>query len=77
MQRTVSRSGELARAMGHDYLGTEHVILALIEDSDGIAGVVLHRLNCATAVRNEVLRIIESDSYSRRSPDPTDSAPGG
>lgn len=32
MKRTMWRAGELARARGHEYLGTEHLILALIED---------------------------------------------
>jgi ATP-dependent Clp protease ATP-binding subunit ClpC len=73
MKRTMRRAGELARARGHDYLGTEHLILALIDDPDGIAGGVMHRLECAAAVRAEVLRIIESDGYSGRSPNASDS----
>jgi ATP-dependent Clp protease ATP-binding subunit ClpC len=72
MKHTMSHAGELARARGHDYLGTEHLILALIEDSDGIAGLVMKRLGCAAAVRDEVIRIIESDSYSRPLSRPTD-----
>lgn len=75
MKRTIRRAGELARTRGHDYLGTEHLILALIEDSNGIAGGVMLRLDCAAAVRDEVIRIIESDGYSRRSPGPTDAGP--
>lgn len=75
MKRTLQRSGELARARGHDYLGTEHLILALIDDPDGIAGGVMQRLGVADAVRAEVTRIIESDGYAGRSPSPTDSAP--
>jgi ATP-dependent Clp protease ATP-binding subunit ClpC len=76
MQRTMWRAGELARARGHDYVGTEHLILALIEDPDGIAGLVLRRLDCAAAVRNEVIRIIESEGYSRPSSGPP-SVPSG
>jgi ATP-dependent Clp protease ATP-binding subunit ClpC len=68
MKRTMRRAGELAKARGHAYLGTEHLILALIEDPNGIAGGVMHRLDCAAAIRDEVIRIIESDGYSRRSP---------
>ena len=74
MKHTMRRAGELARARGHDYVGTEHVILALIEDPNGIAGGVMHRLACAATVRDEVIRIIESDGYSRRSPSPSDAA---
>lgn len=63
LQHTLARAAELARARGHEYLGTEHVILALIDDPNGIAGGVLHRLEYADAVRAEVTRIIESDGY--------------
>jgi ATP-dependent Clp protease ATP-binding subunit ClpC len=64
MQRTMTRAVELARARGHEYLGTEHVLLALIDDPNGIAGGVLQRLECADAVRAEITRIIESDGYN-------------
>lgn len=55
MKHTMWRAAELARARGHDYLGTEHLILALIEDPHGIAGRAMERLGCANAVRDEVI----------------------
>lgn len=55
MQRTLMRAAGLARARGHGYLGNEHVILALVDDPNGIAGGVLQRLDCADAVRAESL----------------------
>lgn len=67
MKHTMSRAVDLARARGHDYLGTEHLLLALIEDPDGIAGGVMHRLGCADSIRDEVIRIIASDGYSHPS----------
>ena len=76
MKRTMLRAGELARARGHDYLGTEHVILALIEDTRGIAGGVMNRLDCAGAIRDEVTRIMASDGYSSP-PGPADTAGAG
>ena len=72
MKRTIWRAEQLARARGHSHLGTEHLILALIEDPDGIAGGVMQRVGCAAAIRDEVIRIIESDGYSRGSPTATD-----
>ena len=54
----------MARDRGHDYLGTEHILFALLDDPYGIAGGVLHRLGCAYAVRDEIPRIIESDGYA-------------
>jgi ATP-dependent Clp protease ATP-binding subunit ClpA len=76
MKHTLQRAAELAQARGHDYLGTEHMILALIDDPHGIAGGAMARVGCADAIRAEVTRIIESDGYSGQSPSPTDSAPG-
>ena len=76
MKRTLRRAAELARARGHGYLGTEHLILALLDDPHGIAGAVMERLGYADAVRAEVTRIVESDGYSGRWPSPTDSGPG-
>jgi ATP-dependent Clp protease ATP-binding subunit ClpC len=67
MKRTMTRAAELARARGHDYLGTEHMILALIEDADGIAGLVMNELGYAAAIRAGVTRIMESVGYSSRS----------
>lgn len=67
MKHTLKRAGQLARARGHGYLGTEHVILALLDDPAGIAGGVVHRLGYAAAIRDEVIRIIESDGYASSS----------
>lgn len=64
MKHTLARASELARARGHGYLGTEHVLLALLDDPAGIAGGVIHRLGYAAAIRDEVIRIIESDGYA-------------
>ena len=63
MQETLRRAREIATANGQEVVGTEHVILALVEDSDGIAGMVLRSVGAADPVRNEVLRIIGSDGY--------------
>jgi ATP-dependent Clp protease ATP-binding subunit ClpC len=71
MKHTLMHAGELARARGHDYLGTEHVILALLDDPRGIAGGVIHRFGYADAIRDEVIRIIESDGYASSATPPS------
>lgn len=63
MQQTLERAEQIAEANGQEVVGTEHVILALIEDWDGIAGMVLRSVGTADSVREEVLRIIRSDGY--------------
>jgi ATP-dependent Clp protease ATP-binding subunit ClpA len=71
MKQTLTRAGRLARERGHAYLGTEHVILALLDDPAGIAGGVIHRLGYAAAIRDEVIRIIEIDGYASNAGPPS------
>jgi ATP-dependent Clp protease ATP-binding subunit ClpA len=44
-------------------VGTEHVLLALIEDREGVAGRVLDELGVATAAHQRLREIIHSDAY--------------
>ncbi|WP_345953696.1 ATP-dependent Clp protease ATP-binding subunit [Mucilaginibacter sp. PAMB04168] len=45
----ISYSREEALRLGHDYIGTEHLLLGLIRDGDGIAIKLLKGLNVDTA----------------------------
>jgi hypothetical protein len=48
-----------ARALHHGYIGTEHILLGLLRDRDGVAGRALHVLGIsAEAAREQVLDII-------------------
>jgi hypothetical protein len=47
VRRTLDRAGEEARALDHDYIGTEHVLLALTSTDAGLAGDVLQGLDLA------------------------------
>src|SRR5919199_3969320 len=51
-RRVVVRSQELARVLGHSWIGTEHLLIALLEDPEGIASVTLS----AIGVRSEAVR---------------------
>jgi ATP-dependent Clp protease ATP-binding subunit ClpC len=45
-----------ARALGHDYIGTEHILLGLIREGDGVAVQVLVRLDAdLNRVRQQVI----------------------
>ncbi len=49
---------EEAMELNHNYLGTEHIILGLLRESEGIAAQVLMNLGLNLAsVRNEVLNL--------------------
>jgi ClpA/ClpB-like protein len=47
MRQALEQAVEDARALGHDHLGTEHVLLALAGADGGIAGVALRDLGVA------------------------------
>jgi len=63
-KRTLVIAVRIAGAYGHGYVGTEHRMLALLDDPDGIGGGSVHRLGHAQAVRDAIVRIIEKDGYS-------------
>lgn len=42
-KRTIKLAIDEARRMGHDYVGAEHLLLALIREERGIAGIVLKK----------------------------------
>ena len=47
VRRTLDIAAQEARAVGHDYIGTEHVLLALASAEDGVATEVLRALGVA------------------------------
>jgi prophage maintenance system killer protein len=48
-----------ARALNHNYIGTEHILLGLLKEGDGVAGRALDALGISLeAVRQQVLEII-------------------
>jgi ATP-dependent Clp protease ATP-binding subunit ClpC len=51
-RRVVILAQEEARMRGHDYVGTEHLLLGLIHEGGGVAAIVLESL----AIRPEVVR---------------------
>jgi ATP-dependent Clp protease ATP-binding subunit ClpA len=64
----------LAEAAGQAFIGTEHVMLALAQDSDGLAGQALERLGMRDAVRRELESIIATHRSGGSPPDPRDEA---
>ena len=55
-KRVLEMAIEEARDLGHSYIGTEHIILALLEEEDGVATRVLENLGVdLSRVRTEIL----------------------
>ncbi|RAV34967.1 ATP-dependent Clp protease ATP-binding subunit [Corynebacterium heidelbergense] len=58
-RRVVVLAQEEARALNHNYIGTEHVLLGLIQEGEGVAAKALESMGISLeAVRTEVKEII-------------------
>src|SRR4029453_5445816 len=58
-RRVVVLAQEEARMLNHNYIGTEHILLGLVRERDGVAGIALVSLDISLdAVRQQVEEII-------------------
>ena len=60
-KKALELAAEEARSLGHNYIGTEHILLGLIREGEGVASQVL--LNSGldlNGVRNEVMELLGS-----------------
>ena len=61
-RRVVVLAQEEARMLNHNYIGTEHILLGLIHEGEGVAAKALESLNISLeAVRQQVEEIIGQD----------------
>jgi len=57
---------EEARSLGHNYIGTEHILLGLLRENEGVAAHVLMNLGLKLEeVRDEVLRLLGADAEAQ------------
>jgi ATP-dependent Clp protease ATP-binding subunit ClpA len=58
-RRVVVLAQEEARLLNHDYIGTEHILLGLIREGEGVAAQVLVNLGADLArVRQQVVQVL-------------------
>lgn len=58
-KRVLELSWEEARQLGHNYIGTEHLLLGLIREGEGVAARVLENLGVdLTKVRQHIVRLL-------------------
>ncbi len=63
--RVIKRAGEAASSLAHDIIGTEHMLLGLLQD-DGIAGQALREFGLNLAeVRKRILLILAQRSQQQ------------
>lgn len=61
VKKVFEYSNEEAAALNHNYVGTEHLLLALLRQTDGVAAQILENLNInLKEVRKEVLKELET-----------------
>jgi ATP-dependent Clp protease ATP-binding subunit ClpC len=61
-KRVIELAGEAASSLGHDVIGTEHLLLGLLKENEGIAAQVLTNLGLKLdEVRDMVLEVLGAD----------------
>jgi ATP-dependent Clp protease ATP-binding subunit ClpC len=77
-KRVLELSLEEARQLGHNYIGTEHLLLGLIREGEGVAARVLEKLEVdLSKVRSQIIRSlgespdVASNTSANRSKTPT------
>jgi ATP-dependent Clp protease ATP-binding subunit ClpC len=64
-EKALSMAAEEAKALNHTYVGTEHILLGLLRNNDGITGVALESLNLdIQQTRQEILKELDPN-FSR------------
>ncbi len=70
-KKALELSAEEARALGHNYIGTEHLLLGLVKEGEGMAYRVLLNLGLDLGkLRNEVMELLGSGipGYGQQEP---------
>jgi hypothetical protein len=62
-KRVIELAIDEARGLGHNYIGTEHLLLGLVREDEGIAAGVLESLGVELErARREVIRVLKTES---------------
>jgi hypothetical protein len=58
-----------ALSLGHNYIGTEHILLGLVRENEGVAARILLDFDAdSEKIRNEVIRMLSGPSGRQRGP---------
>ncbi|MEI6107263.1 MAG: ATP-dependent Clp protease ATP-binding subunit [Opitutae bacterium] len=79
VKKVLALAGKEAKALNHSYVGTEHILLGLLREGEGVAARVLKTLEIdIERTRNEILRELDPQFSSGQSPEggPTSAAGG-
>lgn len=74
-KKVIELSMDEARKLGHSYVGTEHILLGLIREGEGVAARVLNNLGISlTKARQQVLQLLGNTESSSNASQPGTSA---
>ena len=74
-KRVIDLSYDEARALDNNYIGTEHLLLGLIREGDGVAGKVLTLLGADfEQTRQEIIRLQEGVKKAAKDKSPSETA---
>ncbi|MDR3689031.1 MAG: ATP-dependent Clp protease ATP-binding subunit [Fimbriimonas sp.] len=77
-KRVIDLAYDEARNLNNNYIGTEHLLLGLIREGDGLAGRVLAKLGVELEkARKEVMSLQDNETQTKSSGRSTSSAPTG
>ncbi|WP_211202317.1 ATP-dependent Clp protease ATP-binding subunit [Salicibibacter cibarius] len=77
-KKVIELSMDEARKLGHSYVGTEHILLGLIREGEGVAARVLNNLGVSlNKARQQVLQLLGSNESSGNNGQQGGSAAGG
>jgi ATP-dependent Clp protease ATP-binding subunit ClpC len=83
VKKVLALAGKEAKALNHSYVGTEHILLGLLREGDGVAARVLKTLEVdIERTRNEVLKELDpnftsGEAEGEESGEPSSSQSGG
>jgi ATP-dependent Clp protease ATP-binding subunit ClpC len=79
VKKVLALAGKEAKALNHSYVGTEHILLGLLREGDGVAARVLKTLEVdIERTRNEVLKELDPNFASgEQEGEETESSSGG
>ena len=77
-KKVLERALREALSLGHNYIGTEHILLGLVRETEGVAAGILLDCNADTEkVRREVMRMLSGPAGRRSGVQPGQRVPGG
>src|SRR6185369_11868651 len=68
-KRVIDLAYEEARQLNNNYIGTEHLLLGLIREGDGLAARVLKQEGAEYDTTKEVVRLMQEEAVAGTSPE--------